>query len=65
MAGSIFLEFRISDQPLPEGWEMRYTEQGVPFFIDHNTKTTTYEDPRTGKPMRCGAGIKLIANIAK
>lgn len=31
--------------------EMRFTEQGVPFFIDHNTKTTTYNDPRTGKPV--------------
>ena len=43
--------FRVSDQPLPEGWEMRFTEQGVPFFIDHSTKTTTYNDPRTGKPV--------------
>ncbi|CAI4227687.1 unnamed protein product [Auanema sp. JU1783] len=41
----------VSDQPLPEGWEMRFTEQGVPFFIDHKTKTTTYNDPRTGKPV--------------
>lgn len=30
---------------------MRFTEQGVPFFIDHNTKSTTYNDPRTGKPV--------------
>ncbi|PAV62280.1 hypothetical protein WR25_14773 [Diploscapter pachys] len=40
-----------SDQPLPEGWEMRFTDQGVPFFIDHVNKTTTYNDPRTGKPV--------------
>ncbi|EGT38142.1 hypothetical protein CAEBREN_25739 [Caenorhabditis brenneri] len=40
-----------SDQPLPDGWEMRFTEQGVPFFIDHGSKTTTYNDPRTGKPV--------------
>ncbi|CAO4359963.1 unnamed protein product [Caenorhabditis nigoni] len=40
-----------SDQPLPDGWEMRFTEQGVPFFIDHHSKTTTYNDPRTGKPV--------------
>ena len=43
--------FSVSDQPLPEGWEMRFTEQGVPFFIDHNTKSTTYNDPRTGRPV--------------
>uniref|UniRef100_A0A1I7XFG1 HECT-type E3 ubiquitin transferase n=1 Tax=Heterorhabditis bacteriophora TaxID=37862 RepID=A0A1I7XFG1_HETBA len=41
----------ISDQPLPDGWEMRFTEQGVPFFIDHSNKSTTYNDPRTGKPV--------------
>ncbi|PZR20443.1 MAG: hypothetical protein DI538_30335 [Azospira oryzae] len=28
----------LTDGPLPEGWEMRLTEQGVPFFIDHNNK---------------------------
>uniref|UniRef100_A0A914ELI5 WW domain-containing protein n=1 Tax=Acrobeloides nanus TaxID=290746 RepID=A0A914ELI5_9BILA len=38
-------------QPLPEGWEMQLTEQGIPFFIDHNTKTTTYNHPRTDKPV--------------
>lgn len=43
--------FSITDDPLPEGWEMRFTEQGVPFFVDHNTKSTTYNDPRTGKPV--------------
>lgn len=32
--------------PLPPGWEMRTDPQGRPFFIDHNSKTTTYEDPR-------------------
>lgn len=30
---------------------MRITEQGIPFFIDHNNKTTTYNHPRTGKPV--------------
>jgi atrophin-1 interacting protein 5 (WW domain-containing E3 ubiquitin protein ligase 1) len=30
---------------------MRITEQGIPFFIDHNTKTTTYNHPRTGRPV--------------
>ena len=39
------------DAPLPEGWEMRMTEQGVPFFIDHVNRTTTYNHPRTGKPL--------------
>ncbi|XP_028999782.1 E3 ubiquitin-protein ligase NEDD4-like isoform X2 [Betta splendens] len=31
---------------LPAGWEVRSAPNGRPFFIDHNTKTTTWEDPR-------------------
>ncbi|KAJ2080915.1 hypothetical protein H4R24_002715 [Coemansia sp. RSA 988] len=32
--------------PLPSGWEMRLTSQGRVYFVDHNTKTTTWDDPR-------------------
>ncbi|KAJ1962566.1 hypothetical protein IWQ62_003485 [Dispira parvispora] len=32
--------------PLPTGWEMRVTQTGHVFFVDHNTKTTTWDDPR-------------------
>lgn len=39
------------DAPLPEGWEMRITQDGIPFFIDHNTRTTTYNHPVTNKPL--------------
>ncbi|ELK04116.1 E3 ubiquitin-protein ligase Itchy like protein [Pteropus alecto] len=37
--------------PLPPGWgwEMRFTVDGIPYFVDHNRRTTTYIDPRTGK----------------
>uniref|UniRef100_A0A3Q3EYB6 Membrane-associated guanylate kinase, WW and PDZ domain-containing protein 1 n=1 Tax=Labrus bergylta TaxID=56723 RepID=A0A3Q3EYB6_9LABR len=31
---------------LPENWEMAYTENGELYFIDHNTKTTSWLDPR-------------------
>ncbi|CAD5113695.1 DgyrCDS2857 [Dimorphilus gyrociliatus] len=31
---------------LPEGWEERIHTDGRSFFIDHNTKKTTWEDPR-------------------
>ncbi|XP_056131508.1 LOW QUALITY PROTEIN: membrane-associated guanylate kinase, WW and PDZ domain-containing protein 1-like [Lampris incognitus] len=34
--------------PLPENWEMAYTENGELYFIDHNTKTTSWLDPRLG-----------------
>ncbi|KAJ3115576.1 hypothetical protein HDU96_000400 [Phlyctochytrium bullatum] len=32
--------------PLPAGWEQRYTPEGRPYFVDHNTRTTTWLDPR-------------------
>ncbi|KAK3103335.1 hypothetical protein FSP39_018567 [Pinctada imbricata] len=38
---------------LPDNWEMAYTEAGIPYFIDHNTETTHWLDPRqahTKKP---------------
>ena len=30
---------------LPEGWEERTDEQGRKFFVDHNTKTTSWARP--------------------
>lgn len=32
--------------PLPHGWEMRRTEGGRVYFVNHISKTTTEEDPR-------------------
>jgi E3 ubiquitin-protein ligase NEDD4 len=32
--------------PLPSGWEMRLTSAARVYFVDHNTKTTTWDDPR-------------------
>ncbi|XP_030270365.1 E3 ubiquitin-protein ligase NEDD4 isoform X4 [Sparus aurata] len=37
---------------LPAGWEVRSAPSGRPFFIDHNTKTTTWEDPRLKIPVQ-------------
>ena len=31
---------------LPSGWEQRFTTEGRPYFVDHNTRTTTWVDPR-------------------
>lgn len=31
---------------LPQGWEASKDSTGRIFFIDHNTRSTTYEDPR-------------------
>ncbi|KRX92729.1 Membrane-associated guanylate kinase, WW and PDZ domain-containing protein 2 [Trichinella pseudospiralis] len=34
-------------RPLPANWEMAYTDAGEPYFIDHNTGTTHWTDPRS------------------
>lgn len=36
--------------PLPSGWEMRITELGKVYFVDHSTRTTTWNDPRVFQP---------------
>ena len=33
----------VDQLPLPQGWERRFTEQGVKYFMDHNTRTTTFQ----------------------
>ncbi|KAM9785393.1 membrane-associated guanylate kinase, WW and PDZ domain-containing protein 3a [Neosynchiropus ocellatus] len=38
-----------SREPLPKNWEMAYTETGMVYFIDHNSKTTTWLDPRLAR----------------
>ncbi|KAM4677011.1 E3 ubiquitin-protein ligase NEDD4 isoform 2-T2 [Discoglossus pictus] len=37
---------------LPKGWEIRHAPNGRPFFINHITKTTTWEDPRLRIPVQ-------------
>jgi E3 ubiquitin-protein ligase NEDD4 len=39
-----------NEQPLPQGWDFSYSDKGRMFFIDHVNKTTSWIDPRTGKP---------------
>lgn len=43
-------ELGADEPPLPAGWEIRVTEDGVRYFVDHNTRTTTFQDPRPGAP---------------
>ena len=38
--------------PLPAGWEQRFTAEGRPYFVDHNTRTTTWVDPRRQQLLR-------------
>ncbi|XP_076267245.1 E3 ubiquitin-protein ligase Nedd4 isoform X9 [Rhynchophorus ferrugineus] len=43
--------------PLPEGWEERVHNDGRIFFIDHNTRTTQWDDPRLSNPQIAGPAI--------
>ncbi|KAK7114006.1 E3 ubiquitin-protein ligase Su(dx)-like isoform X2 [Littorina saxatilis] len=38
------------DQPLPPGWELRKDNQGRSYYVDHNTRTTTWERPQPLPP---------------
>uniref|UniRef100_A0A1D1YQV7 E3 ubiquitin-protein ligase n=1 Tax=Anthurium amnicola TaxID=1678845 RepID=A0A1D1YQV7_9ARAE len=42
--------------PLPSGWEQRTTPEGRPYFVDHNTRTTTWVDPRRQQYIRMFGG---------
>lgn len=34
------------DEPLPPGWEMRYDTYGRRYYVDHNTRSTSWERPQ-------------------
>jgi len=40
------LSYDINNVPLPPGWEMARTATGQTYFMNHNDRTTTWEDPR-------------------
>ncbi|KTG41803.1 hypothetical protein cypCar_00006839 [Cyprinus carpio] len=44
---------------MPAGWEARSAQNGRPFFIDHNTKTTTWDDPRLKVPVQVRRRVSL------
>ena len=35
--------------PLPSGWELRYSNSGRVYFVDHNNRTTQFTDPRLSR----------------
>ena len=49
ITSSVLITRVMDEEPLPEGWEMCKTTDERTYFIDHNTRTTTFEDPRQGK----------------
>ena len=36
----------LSQIPLPSGWQQARTNRGEVYFINHNTRTTCWDDPR-------------------
>ncbi|XP_058270736.1 E3 ubiquitin-protein ligase NEDD4-like isoform X3 [Hemibagrus wyckioides] len=52
-------QHKVTQSFLPPGWEMRIAPNGRPFFIDHNSRTTTWEDPRLKYPVHMRAKATL------
>ncbi len=38
--------FSDTSQPMPAGWEKKYEKSNKIFFVDHNSRSTTFIDPR-------------------
>lgn len=56
---------------LPPGWEQRVDPQGRPYYVDHSTKKSTYDDPRkmasprpTGNEANQGQQQNLFGGLA-
>ncbi|XP_021947210.1 transcriptional coactivator YAP1 isoform X2 [Folsomia candida] len=47
----------LSDDPLPPGWEQACTPEGQIYFINHITRSTTWEDPRKAQTQQILAAI--------
>lgn len=43
-------ETRSNEDPLPPGWEMRYDTYGRRYYVDHNTRSTSWERPQPLPP---------------
>lgn len=42
---------------------MKYTNEGVRYFVDHNTRTTTFKDPRPG--FESGYVLGAVARVGR
>ena len=44
----------------------RFTDDGVRYFVDHNTRTTTFDDPRPGaaKQVAHSGGVALHCTVS-
>jgi endothelial cell adhesion protein len=53
-------------KPLPENWERGITRKGRVYFINHATKTTTWQDPRSMEPNQeyiCKNDLGLLIRV--
>ena len=48
-----------SSGSLPAGWEGRYPSEGQPYYVDFNTRSTTWVDPRRQTMSPNGQGTSL------
>lgn len=60
------VEMMATNDPLPPGWEIKIDPQtGWPFFVDHNNRTTTWNDPRHDtKKVRPNRDLDLALEVA-
>jgi hypothetical protein len=42
-----------------KGWEMRVDDKGRIYYIDHNTETTTWTDPRLFPPVYTNIAVPI------
>ena len=47
---------------LPKGWELRHTLEGRPYFVDHNTRQTTWISPTLHSNLRVTSMLTLRAS---
>ena len=53
----------VSDDSLPLGWEERHTAEGRPYYVDHHTRTTTWQDPRRNVVRSTPPSVSANANL--
>jgi hypothetical protein len=52
--------------PLPEGWDQATTQEGEVYFINHQTRTTSWFDPRIRKyrhARNCDSIADLVVDV--
>ena len=56
-------EYILSKIAMPEGWQKAQTDKGEIYFINHNTMSTQWEDPRLSKCFFLIIAIRSVQKI--